>query len=199
MLTLKLGTVSLGLATRIASIFYAIFVSCKMRTQTLAARVGITLQPQLLFSGILLAFRDSLNISLFHTVEQVQQVKQSLPCPRLHTLWEVSNGGLNPFLQREELNPVAHLVLAAERSTFSIQLHFKGKQQASTVLHMGPNLGAQSDLACPQSRQGSAWGDLDKWGQGLSCVLSSQHAQKWSCCKTEEVMPETPLPFMVKY
>lgn len=130
MLALKLGTVGLGLATRIASIFYAIFVSCKMHTQTLAERAGITLHPQPLFSGIVLTFRDSPNISLFHTVEQVQQVKQSLPCPWLHTLWEVSNGGLNLFPQREELNPVAHfLVLAADCSTFSIQLHFKGKQQ----------------------------------------------------------------------
>lgn len=101
MLALKLGTVGLGLAIGIASIFYAIFVSCKMHTQTLAERAVVTLHPQLLFSGIVLTFHDSLNISLFHAVEQVQQVKQSLPCPRLHTLWKVSNGGLNPFPQRE--------------------------------------------------------------------------------------------------
>lgn len=100
------------------------------------------------------------------------------------------------ILSRKEINESCSPLLGGCCRAFNIfhSAAFWRKAAASTRLHVDPNLGAQSDLACPQSRQGSVWGDLDKWGQGLSCALPSQWAQKWSCCCKWEVMPETPLP-----
>lgn len=192
----------LGLATSLASIFYVIFALWKIRTQTLAENADITLHPQPLLSGIILTFCDSPNISLLHTAEQVQQVKQSWPCPRLHTLWcvttlqEVSKWWFESFPTKRRTSPVTHLlVAAAEHSTFPTQLHFEGEQQ----LLLNPTLGAQSDPVCPPGSQGRAWRGLDQWGQALNCTLPPQRAQQWSCCCKRGGHATNPHSFLVKY
>lgn len=99
-----------------------------------------------------------------------------------------------PFPQREQWTRSEFLSGFCRAFNILHPAAFWRKAAASTGLHADLNLGAQSDLACPQGRQGSVWGTLDEWGQGLSCTMPFQRAQKRSCCCKGKMMPETPFP-----